>query len=245
MAAVLEQVQNSRNDSAVNKAGAPRDTAAELARYGVLRRLAPALKHDMVVSLQSLMIKAELLSTKLEKGMPPSAEMQKQLSALHRLARDAVAGCLKVATWIEPAEDESIALKDGVRECVDLVRSNFSFRGFAIENTVDDSFEVGRVLLRNLLVAALLALTDARAEPCEVFIACTLQDGSAVLAVRCGDACEAGETALLAGGFRQLDWDDVQALAASESIELSRNADAIVMTLPRRVVTTPLKIAPL
>src|SRR3954469_17635163 len=48
-------------------------TSAEAARYGVLRRLAPALKHDMVVNLQAVAMMAEVMGAKLEKGTPSPA----------------------------------------------------------------------------------------------------------------------------------------------------------------------------
>jgi hypothetical protein len=46
-------------------------------------------------------------------------------------------------------------------------------------------------------------------------------------------------------GYRQLEWADVQALAAAESIELVRSTEQIVMRMPRAVATAPLQIAPL
>jgi hypothetical protein len=45
-------------------------------------------------------------------------------------------------------------------------------------------------------------------------------------------------------GYRALDWQDVQALAMAEGIELFRTNDQIVMRIPRMVATTPLQIAP-
>src|SRR3954454_12994332 len=79
---------------------------AEAARYGVLRRLAPSLKHDMVVNLQAVAMMAEVLNARLERGSPSPSEFQASISKLNRLARDAVMNCLKVAAWIQPVEDE-------------------------------------------------------------------------------------------------------------------------------------------
>jgi hypothetical protein len=44
--------------------------------------------------------------------------------------------------------------------------------------------------------------------------------------------------------YRQLDWADVQALAAAEGIELDRGTDHITLRIPRQVATAPLQIAP-
>src|SRR6478609_8649995 len=93
---------------------------AEAARYGVLRRLGPALKHDMVVNLQAIAMMAEVMNARLDRGSPDPAEFQNSVSKLNRLARDAVANCLKVAAWLVPGEDEGIKLREGVDECVAL-----------------------------------------------------------------------------------------------------------------------------
>src|SRR4051812_6397367 len=101
-------------DSAVPAASKRSRAGAEAARYGVLRRLGPALKHDMVVNLQAIAMMAEVMNAKLDRGSPDPAEFHTSIAKLNRLARDAVANCLKVAAWIEPGEDESVKLSEGV-----------------------------------------------------------------------------------------------------------------------------------
>ncbi|MDQ6881702.1 MAG: hypothetical protein M3150_06385, partial [Pseudomonadota bacterium] len=44
--------------------------------------------------------------------------------------------------------------------------------------------------------------------------------------------------------YRPLEWSEVQALAAAESVELFRTAGQIVIRMPRAVATTPLQIVP-
>jgi len=46
------------------------------------------------------------------------------------------------------------------------------------------------------------------------------------------------------GGDTPLSWVEVQALASQQSVELLRNGQAIILRLPRAVVTTPLKMVP-
>src|SRR5438067_3088764 len=119
---------------------------AEAARYGVLRRLGPALKHDMVVNLQAIAMLAEVLNAKLDRGSPDPAEFHASITKLNRLAREAVASCLKVAAWLEPGEDEGIKLSDGVAECLHLLASNFNFRGFLVESDCPETaLQVSRV----------------------------------------------------------------------------------------------------
>ena len=224
-------------------------TNAEAARYGVLRRLAPALKHDMVVNLQAVAMMAEVLNARLEKGTPSPADFEASISKMNRLAREAVMTCLKVAAWIAPAEDESVRLKDGADECVALLRSSFNFRGNTIANEVAETdFEVSRVALRHLVAASLISLADAAAAPSDLVVTAEVSPGFAVLTIRC-TARPPEENALDAiaaePGYRALDWADVQALALAEGIELFRTQEQIVMRSPRMVATTPLQIAPI
>jgi hypothetical protein len=46
------------------------------------------------------------------------------------------------------------------------------------------------------------------------------------------------------GGDAPLSWIEVQALASQHSVELLRSGQAIILRLPRAVVTTPLKMVP-
>jgi hypothetical protein len=232
-------------DGAAPLAGRRSRAGAEAARYGVLRRLAPALKHDMVVNLQAIAMMAEVLNARLERGSSATAEFQSSISKLNRLARDAVANCLKVASWIEPGEDEGVRLAQGVEDCIDLLASNFNFRGFVVTKEVpESSFQVSRVVLRNLLVASLITLTDAAPGPCEVRVTAEVVSGIAEIAVHISPRQDEFEGLPFEPNYRQLDWADVQALALAEQVELVRSNDQIVMRIPRAVATAPLQIAP-
>jgi uncharacterized protein YfcZ (UPF0381/DUF406 family) len=211
----------------------------------VLRRLAPSLKHDMVVNLQAVAMMAEVLNARLERGSPAPAEFQASISKLNRLAREAVMNCLKVAAWIQPVEDEGIRLHEGVEECVALLASNFNFRGFTVSKEVAETdFEVSRVALRHLLTAALITLTDAASGPCEVRVRAEVVSGFAELSVRVTPR-KVADGVPFEPSYRLLEWSDVQALAAIESVELVRGNDQIVMRMPRAVATAPLQIAPI
>ena len=139
----------------------------------------------MVVNLQAISMMAEVLNARLERGTPAPTDFQVHISKLNRLAREAVASCLKVAAWIEPGEDEGVALAQGVDECLGLLASNFNFRGFAVSREVSEGdFQVWHIALRNLLVASLVALTDACSGPCEVRVKAGARNGFADITVR-------------------------------------------------------------
>jgi hypothetical protein len=231
-------------DDSAPAARKPR-SGAEAARYGVLRRLGPVLKHDMVVNLQAISMMAEVLNARLERGTPAPTDFQVHISKLNRLAREAVASCLKVAAWIEPGEDEGVALAPGVDECLGLLASNFNFRGFAVSREVSEGdFQVWHVALRNLLVASLIALTDATSGPCEVHVKAEARNGFAHITIRVTPRTDGAEGLSFEPSYRQLDWSDLQALAAAEQVELVRGPQEITLRMPRAVATAPLQIAP-
>jgi hypothetical protein len=233
-------------ESALAVPSAKRSRAgAEAARYGVLRRLGPALKHDMVVNLQAIAMLAEVLNARLDRGSPDPADFQSSIAKLNRLARDAVASCLKVAAWLEPGEDEGIKLCDGVNECLQLLASNFNFRGFLVEvDCADAPFQVSRVVLRNLLIASLITLTDAAGGPSRVDVQADIEGSTAILTVRISPREDDYEGLPYEPSYRQLDWADVQALALAEGVALDRGPDHISLRMPRQVPTAPLQIAP-
>ena len=234
-------VKEARNAAAgATAAGNP-----DAARYAVLRRLAPALKHDMVVNLQAASMMAEVMGARMEKGLPPGDELPANLARMNRLTREAVAGCLAVATWIEPSDEEAIELSAGVQDCVAVLSSNFSFRGFGIANAVaGERFPVNRTVLRNHLVAAMLCLTDEEDTPCELTVTHSCTPTAALLTIRSGQRLEPIDSHPVQVSYKQLAWADVQAMALEDSVECVRTGGEISLRLPRMVVTRPLRITP-
>jgi len=222
---------------------------ADAARQCVLRRVAPALKHDMVVNLQAVAMMAEMLNARIDRGTVSAADLQSNISKLNRLSRDAVMACLKVTRWIEARGEESVPLHQGVEECVNLLAASFNFRGFALANEVlPGEFEVGRHAMRTLLAASLLSLADTAPSPCELLIEAEPGGSHAVLSVRCRPRQQQPQAPIPpasdAGMRVTLDWNEVQALAQAEGAELTRSAETITLKLPRAVVTSPLQMAP-
>lgn len=218
---------------------------ARAARHDVLRRLAPPLRHDMVVHLQSLGMIAEALSARLERGKMNPDDLQGIVSKLNRLSRQAVSTCVDVSTWIHPSDDDAVSLHDGVAECVRLLSTSLNFRGFELRSeTGDGDFLVSRFALRFLLPAAIFTLTDAAPSPGDITIRTEVSASHGVVAVEYTPQPEGSFTQWHEPGEAPLSWIEVQALAAEESVELLRNGHAIVLRLRRAVVTTPLKMAP-
>ncbi|MBI5278587.1 MAG: hypothetical protein HY854_19285 [Burkholderiales bacterium] len=228
---------------------ARRRSMANAARQTVLRRVAPALRHDMVVGLQAVAMMAEMLNARIERGSVNPTDLQSSVSKLNRLARDAVAGCLKVTSWIDAGDEESVALQQGVTECVTLLAASFNFRGFALLNEVEPTgFEVCRNAVRSLLAASLVMLADSAPAACEIVVTGEVRGSDAVLRLTMRPRQQQPDASMPpatdATPRPLLDWDELQALADAEDATLERAADGLALTLPRALITSPLQMAP-
>jgi hypothetical protein len=194
----------------------------EAVRYALLRRLALAMRHHMVVHLQPMGMITELLERRLRSAEPDIAQVHDAMSKIHSLSRAAVDSCLDVVTWLAPPVDVHVPLDSAVEECVLLLRSNFSFRGFTLVLQAGGAeVPVSRAAVRHALPAVLLALTDRAPPPADVRVA-TLPEGAVIVEVlpKAGDPGFPGNHP-----YRLLDWQEVELLAAAEGVRVTREGD--------------------
>jgi hypothetical protein len=218
---------------------------ARAAQHDILRRLTPPLRHDMVVHLQSLGMMAEALSARMDRGVVNQEDLQSRVSKLNRLSRQAVARCLEVCTWMEPGEDDTTPLRDGVSEVVRLLSTSLNFRGFDLRTEMaDGEFDVSRSAVRFLLAAAILTLADAAPGPGEITVRTEPSSSHGVVGVEYQPQPEGTFTQLHESGEVPLAWPEVQALALQHGVELLRHGQAIMLRLPRAVITKPLTMVP-
>jgi hypothetical protein len=223
-------------DKQENKSGSVIDSAmartVEAARYALLRRLAYAMRHHMVVHLQPIGMITEVMERRLQQPSPDLSQVHESMSRINGFSKAAVQSCLDVVSWLAPEDGTLIALDAGVAECVALLRSNFNFRGFTLKNEVGTApASVARAGLRNVLPACLLALTDGAASPADVVITARIEAGRVVLTIDIrgtdGSAGFDGDKP-----YRLLDWNEVQALARADGLEFERNGKQVRLKLP-------------
>ncbi len=227
---------------------------AEAARYAVLRRIGPALRHDLVVNLQAVAMMAEVLGARLgrlaQERDADEGPLQEQLARLHRLARDAVGNSLQVADWLSPSDDDTVDLRQGLQEALGLVRSSFGFRGFQLQwqdELPGAGFEVPRDRLRHLLLAALIHLADESASPGTLQVRTGRDAEEAWVGLEMQPEARGAGTAgddLPDLGYRALAWTDVLALAGEPAPRREVNPARIELRLPRSRALSPLKVAP-
>lgn len=205
---------------------------AEAARYALLRRLAPAMRHHLVVNLQPIGMVYELMDHRLRAPQPDLDHVQAGAHKIHGFAQAALHSCLDVVAWLAPDEPASTTCERGVEECMGLLASSLAFAGYAVRTELEPTTgEVSQSAVRHVLTAALVQGTDAVPPPAALDL--TAKPCPAGLEVRllmCPET--AGATNTLVPTYRALGWEDVEALAKAEGVSLARVADGVVLTFP-------------
>jgi hypothetical protein len=197
-----------------------KERLAEAARYALLRRLAPAIRHNMAGSLQPIGMISAMLERRLQAAAPDFGKLGKNASDISELSRQAASACMNLMTWLAPRERDLVPLNSGLTEALQLLATELSFRGFTLVNeTTDLDTQVNRGTLRSLAMASLIALTDATAGPARVVLSTQRLEGQTMLRIELA-ATEDDMVPNSLKAYRQLGWDDVQALADAEGIAL-------------------------
>jgi len=202
--------------------GLPMTRLAEAARYALLRRLAPSMRHHLVVNLQPIGMIYEVMERRLRAPQPDLREVNDSAHKINGFARAALDSCLDVVSWLAPEPEAVSTVDEGTSECLGLLATSLAFRGYAVRNeTGSVPGQVGRSAIRNVLTAAIMLMSDeippaaelvlsAQASPAGLLLTLTLRPTD-------GDKGFSTETQ-----YRKLEWADLEALAAAESVELTR-----------------------
>ncbi len=202
----------------------------EAARYAVLRRLSPSLRHHMVRHLQPIGLIYGVMEHKLARGEPDIEVLRTNAEKINEFSKAALAQCIDIGTWLAPESSSLVPLTAGVTECVGLLATTLHFRGFRLVNEVegiDCLVQLGA--LRMVLIAALFEATDALNEPAILTLSATSSPQTVRLQLQLtprDDGCVEEYD----DGYRKLTWSDVQALAAAEAVDLSRQGAQVTMS---------------
>ena len=210
-------------------AGEVTEQQVEAARYALLRRLSPSLRHHMVRNLQPIGMIYGLMDHRLSSPNPDLRTLHQEASKINEFARAALGECTDVSSWLSPEPGALVKAGRGVHECMALLGAGLNFRGYEVLNEVGDPpVFVKREALRTMLVAVLLATTDALREPAVLTLGAETQKDRLMLRVEVAPAKD-GRSEAYDDGYRQLAWADVVALASSEDVSVSQEGDTVTM----------------
>ena len=214
---------------------------AEAARYALLRRLAPAMRHDMAGGFQPVMMLATVVEKRLLAATPDLSTLVKNSSDIRTLAIAATRSSLDLIGWMAIDPNARVGLGQGIKDALHLVATEFSFKGFKFVNqTEGEATEVGQDHLRGVFVAALLALTDAAAASTANILLTAARDGPDVLVsisltdvgATLGAIAPHEEFLIGQAAYRKIDWDDVQAIADADGLSVIYETGSVMLRLP-------------
>jgi hypothetical protein len=217
----------------------------EAAHYALLRRLAPVIRHNMAGTLQPIAMVAAMLERRLQKPDPDPEALLKNARDIVALSKEAAASCVDQMGWLAPKDKRLVQADAGIAECVGMVVTQLSFRGFTVaDNSGGITAQLPQSALRNVLTASLIGLTDAAAAPGKVLVGAGFADGilSIHIELKVPETPEALRVADKPP-YRLLEWDDVQALARQESVHLSRGDNRITLRFEASAATDPETLA--
>ena len=205
------------------------EVQVEAARYAVLRRLSPALRHHLIRPLQPITLIYGVMRHKLSAPSVDVEAIKTHADKINDFAKDALAQCLDISSWMAPEPGVLVEFGAGVRECIGLLATTLHFRGFHLVNEVEDMPQkVKRDAVRMVLNAALLEITDTLTEPARLTLSAHSQSDEVTLSVKV-EIRDDGRVEDYDDGYRKLLWSDVQALSAFEGVSLSRHVNSVTM----------------
>ena len=193
----------------------------EAASYAVLRRIAPALRHDVSGFMQPVGMLVMVLQRRVQLPEPDLQAIGKTVASVTALAKEATTGCMNAMDWLVAREDIRVSMLTGADEVVRLLALELSGRGLSASHDIAESqVRVPRRFFRSVLAAALLAWCDQRPGTGALRISGSSDGSVAELTLQ----FEPGGTALAADPVspqRPIGWDDVEALARASGATLS------------------------
>lgn len=199
----------------------------ESARYALLRRIAPTLRHHLAGAMQPIGMVSAIMDRRLQAEQPDLTVLRDNAKSISTLARSAAGASMNLITWVAPRENGAVSIHEGVEECVGMLSTDLAFRGFTVTNNVAPSDMATSVFaLRSVFTAALIALTDNTLTPAGLTISSDAGQGQTriVISVSTEPGAAAADEPR---AYRKLGWDDVQALASAEQVGLKHAEDRV------------------
>ena len=195
------------------------DLRQEAARYALMRRLAPALRHHLAGEFQPISIMAALIERQAKQAGCAELLTEHAIS-LGQLSKKAAARCMTLIHWIVPTAEESVDLHEAIDECLEMVRTGLRLQGIeVIHHPHEMALRVAASATRTVLPAAVLHLADHTPGPAQLHLRVHKRGRKAWIDIETEATLEARSQETNAR-YRLLQWGDVKALAQAERVGL-------------------------
>lgn len=213
---------------------------AEAAGYTLLRRLAPAIRHQMAGNFQPVTMLAAVLEKRLQAVTVDLPGLVKTSGDVRAMATAASRSSLDLLGWLEFDSAARVPLNRGIEDAMHLVATELSFRGFKYVSQADGvATEVALNHMRTVFVTALLALTDEAKAPANLLLTahCEANGVAVSLALLPFDSAagiqpQAEVFRPEVAAYRKIDWQDVKAVSAVYGVTVERSPTSVILHVP-------------
>ena len=214
------------------------DRMAEAARFAVLNRLMPVLRHDVLGAMQPVRMLLMVLEKRLQNAEPDLQAIRATVASVSTLSKQATAGCVGALGWVAAADDVQVSLHSFINEAIGLLAMELSVNGLTLVNDIkDDSANASHNFLRSVVMGALLAFCDQPGEGGILQVSFNPDNAApgagGQLQVRL--LADKGEKPALHDvirKYRLIEWPDVQAMAKSSGVQIARGKGWLTLDLP-------------
>jgi len=208
-------------------------TREDAAKYRLLRRLAPTLRHDLLGAHQVPEFMIGMIEKRLRYPSPDLDAVREDLTLLRNASEKAAGSSVKVIGWIEPDEEQTSDVDTAVFDCVAMLSLPLKLKGFNLVNDVagiDAKLFVTAV--RVVLSATLIAFGDHSKAPATLLVQAQAIPGFVEISV---SLCPADKTPTFFGARagRPLEWHEVEVLARGQSVHLALSPFSAHLTFSR------------
>jgi hypothetical protein len=213
---------------------------AEAASYAVLRRIAPVLRHDIAGFMQPVGMLMMVLQRRVQMPEPDLQAIAKNVASVSALTKEATTGCMNAMGWMASREDNPVNLRGSVDEAAKLLTMELAANGITIANNIaGDAVSIPQSFFRSVLIGALLAFCDQRAAGNALLVSLETGPGGhpetsrLMLHMQPGEASGPSESPAVNRSSRRIDWLDVEAMAGTYGVAISRGEGWLSLNLPR------------
>lgn len=213
--------------------GAEVSDPEDAARYALLRRLAPAIRHDFLGALQVPGMMIGIIERRLRSASPDLDSLRSDLASVRAASQKTLSSVMNVMDWIEPGSEQTSDANTVALDCVAMLSASLRFRGFDVVNEVSGvEGQLSRTAAHSVLSAALIALSDHAEGPAVLVIQAQALPDHIEFSVTLRPA----EEALIfpqSPPDRPLRWHEVEALARAEFVKWTRTQDGVRLMFKR------------
>ncbi len=190
--------------------------------------------------LQPVTMMAAIVEKRLLAPTPELPLVAKTSSDVRAMALAATRTTLDLMRWISVDADARVPTDKGIEDALHLVATELSFRGITCVNeTAGVSTEVALHHVRGVVVAGMLALADAAATPASLRLTASPTGDAIVVTITVevvqpdsAVTAPSDEFRLGLATYRQIDWDDVDAIATADGVAFTQAAASLELHLP-------------